>query len=674
MIKILQATKTFKNKKRLVKALSDIDLAFPDFGMCFIVGPSGAGKSTLLNILCLQEKLTSGTYLLDGKDVNSFNGKDLSALRSEYFGIIFQDLNLIDEFTVYENIIISLELQKKKVSRDEVMKLLVKLNLPAEILDEKPVNLSGGQKQRIAIARSLIKHPKILICDEPTGSLDSENAQETIDILHELSKNSLVIVVTHDQFLSEKYADRIINIQDGSITADSNPFMSDREASIVRRSIHRSSLPLLSSLKIAIKSLSKSISRLMFAMISVFLTISMFMLTSTFYFTKTDSVYANSLSSNGIKYVNVAKYLRKDVAYLDKADFSEKEILYIENTFQKDYIPIKRLFQFAESPSVNGYSGNFNNTVSLDQNFLNSCGYTIIGRLPEPSTSDENIEIALTSYECYLLGWINKNDFENREKLETIIDEKNYLIPYGDNLLQCKIVGIIDTKYIFPDESITDPNYQLINDNALAYEMHCDMFISLEDLKTFSGANNLFQSMYVKLDNRGFKKVQKLSAYLADINDKVELNINSRIEPSVHIATEFKGVIGDVCLAISIVLIIIAGFAYIGFIRSSIDQNTQTVRILRSLGMNGKSGTLIFIMQSVFISLISVMLATIPYLLGLWGVNKFLQLKLFINITLISFSFSIYFLTLLGILAISIATSFLLSIHEFRKKTLKIKF
>ena len=210
MLTLSHIYKTYKNKSRLVNALNDINLTFPNNGLVFILGESGAGKSTLLNLITLQDKPSKGKIIIDDIDVNNLTNKDKANIRSSYFGIVFQDYNLIDDFTVYENIKFVLDLQNKPSNKSIVEDMLTKLSLPLDIIDEKVNNLSGGQKQRIAIIRALIKDSRVIVCDEPTGNLDDDNAYQLMDILKNIAKDRLVIVVSHNELLANKYASRII--------------------------------------------------------------------------------------------------------------------------------------------------------------------------------------------------------------------------------------------------------------------------------------------------------------------------------------------------------------------------------------------------------------------------------------------------------------------------------
>ena len=165
MIELKNITKKYKSKKGLsTEALKGINLQFEENGLVFILGKSGSGKSTLLNILGGLDKYTSGDLIVNGKSSKNFSNSDWDAYRNTYMGFVFQEFNLIDNYTVYQNIKLSLELQNVKPTKEEVLKVLDKVGLK-DVLKRKPNELSGGQKQRIAIARALIKNSEIILAD-----------------------------------------------------------------------------------------------------------------------------------------------------------------------------------------------------------------------------------------------------------------------------------------------------------------------------------------------------------------------------------------------------------------------------------------------------------------------------------------------------------------------------
>ena len=217
MIRLKNVSKEYKSKKgQVTKALTNININFDNKGLVFIIGKSGSGKSTLLNILGGLDSKTSGMIYIDNKDIDSFKEKDFDSYRNTYIGFIFQDFNLLEEYNVFDNVMLAAKLLRKKVDKEAILNLLARLDLKG--LEYRNINeLSGGQKQRVGIARALIKNPKIILADEPTGNLDSNSSKEIFKLLKEISKEKLVIVVSHDLENANTYADKILELQDGII-------------------------------------------------------------------------------------------------------------------------------------------------------------------------------------------------------------------------------------------------------------------------------------------------------------------------------------------------------------------------------------------------------------------------------------------------------------------------
>jgi ABC-type lipoprotein export system ATPase subunit len=219
MIEVKNLKKTYNVKGIITKALDDVSIKFPQTGMVFLLGKSGSGKSTLLNICGGLDEADSGEVIIMGKSSSTFSKDDFDSYRNTYVGFVFQEYNLLSEFSIEDNLSLALELQGKKKNQEKVLELLKQVDLEG-FGKRKPNTLSGGQKQRIAIARALIKDPKIIMADEPTGALDTKTGRQVFDTLKKLSKDHLVIVVSHDREFSEIYGDRIIELKDGKILSD----------------------------------------------------------------------------------------------------------------------------------------------------------------------------------------------------------------------------------------------------------------------------------------------------------------------------------------------------------------------------------------------------------------------------------------------------------------------
>lgn len=219
-ISIENVKKHYGKSDNIVKAVDGVSLDVGDYGFTAIVGTSGSGKSTLLHCMAGLDKPTSGKVCFDDMDIYSLNDEQLSELRRQKFGFIFQSFNLIPVLNVYDNIILPISLDGKKPDKEYIDMVISKVGLK-EQLKKYPNELSGGQQQRVAIARALSNKPSIIFADEPTGNLDSKTTKEVMDLLKSSAKdlNQTLIMITHDQEIA-KSADRIITISDGKIIND----------------------------------------------------------------------------------------------------------------------------------------------------------------------------------------------------------------------------------------------------------------------------------------------------------------------------------------------------------------------------------------------------------------------------------------------------------------------
>ncbi len=220
MLSVKDLTKIYKTQKsQPVVALNHVSIDFADKGLVFLLGKSGSGKSTLLNTIGGLDTFDSGEIIIKGRSSKTFSQSDFDSYRNTFIGFIFQDYNILEEFSVAKNLALALELQGKKADKASVDNLLSQVDM-LSYADRKPNQLSGGQKQRVAIARALIKNPEIIMADEPTGALDSNTGKQVMETLKQLSKSKLVIIVSHDREFAELYGDRIIELKDGNIIRD----------------------------------------------------------------------------------------------------------------------------------------------------------------------------------------------------------------------------------------------------------------------------------------------------------------------------------------------------------------------------------------------------------------------------------------------------------------------
>jgi len=219
ILDVVEIEKYYGSKSSLTKAIDNISFSTEKGEFVAIMGASGSGKTTLLNCISTIDKVTSGHIYVGGKDITLLKGNALNRFRREELGFIFQDFNLLDTLTAYENIALALTIQNKKYDYidHEIKKVSEHLNI-SHVLNKYPYQMSGGEKQRVASARAIITNPKLILADEPTGALDSKSAKMLLERFEYLNKeySSTILMVTHDAFTAS-YASRVIFIKDGKI-------------------------------------------------------------------------------------------------------------------------------------------------------------------------------------------------------------------------------------------------------------------------------------------------------------------------------------------------------------------------------------------------------------------------------------------------------------------------
>lgn len=259
MLELKNVTKTYQTKDLSLNALDDVSISFRDNEFTAILGPSGSGKTTLLNLIGGLDQYTAGDLIIEGKSTKEYESADWDAYRNSRVGFVFQSYNLIPHQSALANVELALRLSG--VSAEERKKraraALEEVGLGSHV-DKLPTQLSGGQMQRVAIARALINDPEIVLADEPTGALDSETAEQVMDLLVEIAKDRLVIMVTHNPEIADKYTNRIVELRDGKIINDSNPFHIQKEDLPVRfKEEKKTNMPFLMALSLSLSNLSK---------------------------------------------------------------------------------------------------------------------------------------------------------------------------------------------------------------------------------------------------------------------------------------------------------------------------------------------------------------------------------------------------------------------------------
>ena len=224
LLKLQNVEKYYGNRSSLTKAVNDISFTVEKGEFTAIMGASGSGKTTLLNCISTIDRVTAGHIFLEGADVTALKGKALNKFRREKLGFIFQDFNLMDTLTAYENIALALSIQKRSAKDiDKAVKNVAEQLGITEVLEKYPYQMSGGQKQRVASARAIVTEPKLILADEPTGALDSKSAKLLLERFSYLNHehDATIMMVTHDSFTAS-YASRVLFIKDGKLFNEIN--------------------------------------------------------------------------------------------------------------------------------------------------------------------------------------------------------------------------------------------------------------------------------------------------------------------------------------------------------------------------------------------------------------------------------------------------------------------
>ncbi len=256
MLKLSSITKNYEIGDGVVSALKGVDIEFRENEFVSVLGPSGCGKTTLLNIIGGLDRYSGGDLIINGKSTKLYKDRDWDSYRNHTIGFIFQSYNLIPHQTVLSNVELALTLSgvTKKERRKRATEALEKVGLKDQ-LNKKPNQMSGGQMQRVAIARALVNNPDILLADEPTGALDSETSLQIMELLKEIAKDKLVVMVTHNPELAESYSTRIVRLLDGEIISDTAPYNSEKEQKKESRFTKKPSMSFFTALSLSLNNL-----------------------------------------------------------------------------------------------------------------------------------------------------------------------------------------------------------------------------------------------------------------------------------------------------------------------------------------------------------------------------------------------------------------------------------
>ncbi|MCR3905713.1 MAG: ATP-binding cassette domain-containing protein [Tenericutes bacterium] len=473
MITLKNLTKIYQsNNEHQVKALCEVSLSLPTKGLIFVVGKSGSGKSTLLHVLGGLDSYDSGEMFVNHKSTTTFSNKDFDHYRNTSIGFIFQEYNLIESLTVKENILMASNLQNNKISNDQLVSLLNQVDLD-DITNRMPNKLSGGQRQRIAIARALIKNPQIILADEPTGSIDHETGIQILDLLKLLSKDKLIIVVSHDMEYAQKYADRIIELKDGHIISDSSPYHDNKKPLNSQTEI-KSHFSIKNALPFAFKDFLAKPLRIFIMIFILTVSFVLFGLSHTISQYRIEHAALQSMNLADIDYGSLNQIYTVDVLgstyqmypYISSEKITQLQLVYANQNLFPVYSGFDQSYRnyLYESYTSNYSFEEFTGAIELSDELIDSFELNLIaGSFPTMTNNPLEIAISKRIYEVFKTNGFNSDGV--KINITSPIDMVNKSISInGKNY---KISGIIDTNY-------DDSRYQSIydySDNSVSYDI-----------------------------------------------------------------------------------------------------------------------------------------------------------------------------------------------------------
>jgi len=703
MLRLINVCKSFKYGKNKNLVLDKINIDFKKSELVFILGSSGSGKSTLLNIIGGLLDVDSGKVMLDDIDITKFSHSMLCNYRNNMIGFIFQDYHLVEYMSVMDNIKLGQTIYNNDNKIEDVLR---KLGIYSK--RKYRVNrLSGGEKQRVAIARAIINEPDIILADEPTGALDSANGIKIMNILKELSKDKLVIVVSHDNILADRYADRIINIKDGKI--DNSLVMEDdssRFKDIVKKKISK-----LSIIRMAIKNLGLKKGRTLFTSLAIslgFICLLLVLCLSRSFNDDIDKLESDIVSSFPISVYN-GEYedLGMDVvSSKDKIIRRDRDKFVHENKIGKNYLDY---VNDIDEISYIGYEYDISMPVisdryiELDNRYMKMISdsdfilnnYDILYGKNIENRYDILIKIdSNNNLDSDILDIFNiNNDISYEEligrKLRVIVND-SYYVKNGDyyfvntdndrmyksSNIELNIVGIVREKDIVDDKSYFYYDDSLIKD---ILDINSKSKIVLEQLENEYNMLGIDMDRYELLSYLGYDSLPiGINIYVSNLDDKEivisKLNEYNKNNDELIYVDTMKDAIDILKGVINIVTVILVIFSLISVIVSSlmvfiltnnrVMERVKEIGILRAIGARKKDISMLFNVENMIIGIISSVIGIVVLFLLEIPIDNLMgflldgdgMFKIYNDLVIISVIFNIFIVVLSGYIPTKMAS------------------
>lgn len=531
MIQIQNLVKRYFSKRgNEVVAINDLSIDLPQTGMIFVVGKSGCGKTTLLNVLGALDTFDAGDIKIGNRSMKELNEKELNNYRNTFVGFVFQEYNLLEDYTVEENIAFALDLQEKE-SKKEVEEILAKMELDG-LAKRMPNELSGGQRQRVAIARAIIKNPKLVLCDEPTGSLDYATSRVIFELLKEISKERLVLVVSHDKESALEYGDRIIEMRDGKKLSDTKEEIEEKQEEI---QFAQHKLSNKNVFKLAKGFLRKRVGRLLLSLIISIITFILLGCSESISSYNRINTALSSLYANDVHYLAYKKQLVYQEENGNKnfgADIfmDDEEIKILSERLKTNKVnAIYNCEHFGQYTSLSignvnyKFLGAISGFIELDEQFLTDYGYELYGKIP---TEDDEIVITDLAYLLYKkYGYLVENEVVDIKDKEDMLNKKISSVGFSpfseEGINTYRIVGILNTHFnIKHYQLLENPLIKKNNKEKLKAELQA----CLQDGSTHNAV--YLRKDYYKdhFDGQSFRKFSTNRYYIQDSIDATSMD------------------------------------------------------------------------------------------------------------------------------------------------------
>ena len=609
-MQLTDVTKVYKIKGGgAVKALGGVSFELPERGMVFLLGKSGSGKTTLLNVMSGLDTIDGGEIEYNGRNLRNFTPADMDSYRNTCCGFVFQDYNLIPELTVGENIALALQLQGDRDTNAKVEKVLKEVELEG-YKDRRIYELSGGQKQRIAIARALVKNPEIIFADEPTGALDSVTGRTILDLLKGISKEKLVVVVTHDRESAERYADRIIELADGRVIADSAESGVAAQSGEQTKTIEwkKPKMPLKAAVKIGCSNFKHHPIRLVWTILLAVIAFTFLGISLTLSQYDRVRTFADAIHSSGAQ----TAVIYKELAYTDEnmIDQSLDQFLGACNKVQKRVHMSREDLEIISSHNAGLTVLEFN-TGNQIHSFQSSIAASLGEIESAQQQTDEHIAInalglmVLTETDCDGLGYT----------VTGRLPENSSEIAISECLLNTfMIAGIEEDGVVYAIDSAEDiighklPINKFISDNKWSIDTEDKTITGVvytrctrEEAINHDSEPSFHDKLYISSDYfDGYTRIlSTLPEEYGDIYELAEFVLNySEGDYSYKFSIEEIGelygksdialMLKNLCLYLSAIFFVFAVLLIINLVSVSVRRQMKEIGILKSLGADFK--------------------------------------------------------------------------------------